>query len=67
MSIFLTVWRIFWPDLMNFSQNMKFEVPIFKGVTRLYRAQINDIVDLMDEFFTRTEFKLEKDIFYLNL
>ena len=44
MSIFLTVWRIFWPDLMTFTQNTKFEDPIFKGVTPLYRAQVDDIV-----------------------
>ena len=44
MSIFLIVWRIFWPDLMTFTQNMKFEEPIFKGVTPLYRAQVDDIV-----------------------
>ena len=43
MSIFPTVLRIFWPDLMTFTQNTKFEVPIL-GVTPLYRAQVDDIV-----------------------
>ena len=29
---------------MTFTQNTKFEDPIFKGVTPLYRAQVDDIV-----------------------